>query len=463
MKTCHKPFLTLGLLALLAPAPAQTRTYTAQQAVQDAVLQSDAVAVATAKVDGERAKADETLAQLFPSLTFTGGYARLDTEPYTTTTFDIAEMLPASLVDDPLLGQFFEDIEPTEVRIEFARRDNFQFQMQAQQVIFAGTGLHRQRAMAVAQLHSAREEERAMRHDVAFQAEELFWQLAMARQSLDVTGAAIVTVDSYVSLLETLLEVGLATESDLLTARVQQASLRVDALRAKQGAELAENAFRMIVHVPDGDSIDLDLERDTMPLDRTADEEQLTERARSSRPEARMLEHQMIAAKHGAGAAWATWLPSIALQGNIYLKNPDRALEPNFYWSGDISVGLQWQLWDQGLAISRNRQARAGQRQIAAYQRQLHDGVKLEVEQALGSFREADKLVLAAQEAQHLAQESLRLTELNFREGLARNVDVLEAQTALSKASLDVLMAEASYHIAEAGIRRAIGMDLGEQ
>lgn len=462
MLTARSWTIAVFSLLVLAASAAQARTYTLAEAVDQAVAGSDMVEVARAKTAGEQAKADEALLMFFPSATLTGGYARLDTTPYVDVEFDVAAMMPEDLIDNPLIGPYFEDMEPMTIRMEMARQDNFQFQLQAEQIVFAGTGLHRQRAMAMAQLRSAREEERAVAHEVVYQTEELFWQLAYTREAILVTDSALETVDAYVGLLERFVEVGLATEADLLSAQVQQASLELDSLRAQQGAELAENAFRVLVHAPDGQSIELDLVDGTMPFEMPLEIDALTEVARGERPEARMLQQQGLAARHGAHAALSTWLPAVAFQANIYLKNPDRALEPDWYWSGDLTLGLQWTLWDRGQAISRHRQARAGQRQVAAYQRQLHDGVRLEIEQALSRYREADRQRTVASKAVHLAERSLYLTELNFREGISRNVDVLEAQTALSKARLDELGAESAYRTAEAGLRRAVGLDLEE-
>jgi len=446
--------------ALLTAASAGARTYTLEQAVRQAVAESEMVEVARARTAGERARADEALAMFFPALTLTGGWAHLDTVPYVVTEMDIGVLMPQEILDLMDTLGYDTEFEPTAIEFEMARQDNFQFQLQAEQILFAGTGLHRQRAMAMAQLRSAREQERAATHDVAYQTEEMFWQLAYARMGVRVTDDAIETVDGYVRLLEHFVEVGLATEADLLAAQVQQASLELDAMRASQGAELAENAFRMLVKAPQGEPIELELEQGTMPIDLPLELDELTELARAGRPEARMLEQQGIAARHGSHAALSTWLPAVALQANAYYKNPDRSLEPNWYWSGDITVGLQWTLWDRGLALSRHRQARAGLRQVAAYQRQLHDGVRLEIEQALSAYSEADAQRAVAARQVDLAERSLRLTELNFREGLARNVDVLEAQTALSKAHLDALGAESAFRTAEAGLRRAVGIDL---
>jgi outer membrane protein TolC len=396
---------------------------------------------------------------LFPSLTLSGGYARLDTAPYLEVEFDVATMMPADMIDNPIIGPYFEDMEPALIEMELGRQDNIQFQLQAQQVLFAGTGLHRQRAMAAAELRSAEQEERAARHDAAYEAEAIFWRLALARQAVGVTDEAIVTADTHVRLLETVVDAGLASQADLLAARAQVASLRVEVLRAQQGAELAEGAFRMLLQVPDDEPVELDLHADPLPLELPDQPEELWRLARESRPEAKMLDQQLLVARHGAGAAWASWLPAIVAQANVYAKNPDRQMEPEFYWSADITVGLQWQLWDQGLAISRNRQARAGQARVEAYRRQLRAGIKLQVEQALATLRQAGLQVVAAEEALSLSEQSLDLLRINFEEGLARNVDVMGAQTALSRARLDAFAARTDQAVARAELRRAIGLD----
>ncbi len=454
------PLMALLLATLAVPAAVDARTYTLEEAVGEALRQSDAVDAARAATDVEKAKADEALLMFFPKLVLTGGWAHLDSVPYVEQTVDFAEWLPEDLIENPLFGDMFADMEPVALQLEFGRQDMFQFQLQAEQILFGGTGLHRQRQMALAQLRSAKEEERTAEHEVVHQAEELFWQLALARQAQDVTEEAIETANTHVELLGAFVEVGLASDADLMAARVQLASLRLNALQARQGVDLAEAAFRMVVHVPDGEPIELDTEQGQLPLGMEVEAAALTEIARDSRPEMRVLGEQMTSVRHAAGGAWATWLPGLALQANVYLKNPDRANEPEFYGSADITVGLQWQLWDRGAALTRNRQAKAGMRQIEAYRRQLRDGIKLEIDVAMAAYREADEQRAVAGEAVGLAEESLRLTKLNFGEGVARNVDVLEAQTALSKARLDSLSAETNYRIAVAGLRRATGLDV---
>ena len=420
---------------------------------------SDLVAAAEANTLGQQAAHDGSIAMLFPSLTLSGGYARLDTAPYLEVEFDVASMMPPDMIDNPIIGPYFEDMEPALIEMQLGRQDNFQFQLQAQQVLFAGTGLHRQRAMAAAELRSAWQEERAARHDAAYDAEVAFWRLALARQAEGVTAEAIETAETHVSLLETVVDAGLSSQADLLAARAQLASLRVNVLRAQQGADLAEGAFRMLLQVPDDEAVDLDTEAGPLPLDLPEQPEDVWRLAREARPEAAMLDEQLTVATHGAGAAWASWLPAVVAQANVYAKNPDRQMEPSFYWSADITIGLQWQLWDQGAAISRHRQARAGQARIEAYRRHLRAGIKLQVEQALATDRQAGLQVEAAGEALDLAEQSLALVRINFEEGLARNVDVLTAQTALSRARLDAFAARTDQAVARAELRRAVGLD----
>ncbi len=456
------PFTAWASVLVFSLAGAHTvaaRTYTLKEAVGDAVRQSNSVAAAEAKVAGARAKADEALYMFTPKLNLSGGWAHLDTAPYVDTTIDINALLPEEMTTNPFLEPTLSSMEPQSMRIYMGRQDNFQLQLQAEQILFAGTALYRQRAMALADLHATQEELRSARHDAVYQAEELFWRLALAREAVKVTAEALETAEAHVKLLDSYVKTGVATEADRMSARVQVASLKLTAMQVGQSAEMAENAFRALMHVPDGEPIELDLEEGLLPLDMDVDLDTLVDRARESRPEMRMLDHKRVSTEQAAGATWASWLPAVALQGNVYLKNPDRAIEPNWYWSGDITLGFQWNLWDRGAALNKHRQAMAGLAQIDAYRRQLRDGIQLEIQQAVSTYRQADEQLQVAKEGVSLAEENLRLREVAFEQGVSRSVDVLEAQTSLSKARLDELQAETNYHIAVAGLRRALGID----
>ena len=61
------------------------------------------------------------------------------------------------------------------------------------------------------------------------------------------------------------------------------------------------------------------------------------------------------------------------------------------------------------------------------------------------------------------AQESLRIAELNFAEGLVTTLDVSSAQAALSQSQINYSQALYDYVLAQAELDQAMGIGLEEE
>ncbi len=76
---------------------------------------------------------------------------------------------------------------------------------------------------------------------------------------------------------------------------------------------------------------------------------------------------------------------------------------------------------------------------------------------ALSSLQEAAELAEAAVKVVGQAEESLRLANARYSAGSATQLDVLQAQVALTQARDNQLQANYSYNVALANLRRALG------
>ena len=76
---------------------------------------------------------------------------------------------------------------------------------------------------------------------------------------------------------------------------------------------------------------------------------------------------------------------------------------------------------------------------------------------ALSSLQEATELAEAAQKVVTQAEESLRLANARYNAGTATQLDVLQAQVALTQSRTNQLEANYSYNVAVASVRKAIG------
>jgi outer membrane protein TolC len=102
-------------------------------------------------------------------------------------------------------------------------------------------------------------------------------------------------------------------------------------------------------------------------------------------------------------------------------------------------------------------QARIGLRQQEYRLSQLREAVQVQYEQAFGERARAATAITARQRTVDQAQRVYDLTVLRYDQGLATHLEVSEARLGLLMARSNYAQAVAQYHIADAGLQRALG------
>jgi outer membrane protein TolC len=94
---------------------------------------------------------------------------------------------------------------------------------------------------------------------------------------------------------------------------------------------------------------------------------------------------------------------------------------------------------------------------VDARLRDFDAGVEVEVRQRMAELTSATAAIDAAAVGVRSAAEARRVIAERFSAGVATNMDVLDAQTALLQAELDLTRARASAELARARLQRALG------
>jgi outer membrane protein len=151
------------------------------------------------------------------------------------------------------------------------------------------------------------------------------------------------------------------------------------------------------------------------------------------------------------------YLPDITFFANLNYLYPNRRYERDFYSSWSMGVLAQMNVFDWGRTVYRTRQSRSRLRQIETAGRSLRDAIALDVTETYLSLLEAWNEIEAARENVAQAEENHRVTIGRFKEGLATNTEMLDAQVLLTSARTTRESAMADYLIAQADLARATG------
>ena len=121
------------------------------------------------------------------------------------------------------------------------------------------------------------------------------------------------------------------------------------------------------------------------------------------------------------------------------------------------SGNVTWNIFDGGLTYGNVRQARAQLLQAAVTYEDTRRSIGLAVQDALSRLRQSLELVNSQRENVGKAEESVRLSRARLSAGAGTQLDVLNAQVALSQAQVTELQARYSYVVALGDLRRVTG------
>ena len=123
---------------------------------------------------------------------------------------------------------------------------------------------------------------------------------------------------------------------------------------------------------------------------------------------------------------------------------------------------MQIPIFDGLATRARVKQAKSGLRQIQIGMEQLKDGIGLEVRAAFFGFQESKELLKAQEETVQQAEESLRIANLRYENGMITNIELMDAELAFTQAQTNRFNALHDYIIAIAKLEKATASKLIE-
>jgi outer membrane protein TolC len=237
--------------------------------------------------------------------------------------------------------------------------------------------------------------------------------------------------------------------------------MRID---ARNAAEVALTTLDSLIGLPLDTDVDLTTTAESqvsrLPAPADDSEESPVERALASRPELKSADLRIKASEWGVKAARAGYYPQVFLSGNYYYLRPNPRILPTldrFKGTWDLGVSVSFDLWNWGQTKSQTEQAKAQLAQARDARKLLEDQTVLEVTQCRLALSRAGEKVRVAGQAVGQADENFRVSRERFRQGVALNADVLDAEVALLQARLNRTQAAIDLALAQARLEKALG------
>ena len=304
------------------------------------------------------------------------------------------------------------------------------------------------------ELNSARQVDQ-----VDFDVARAWTDLAKAREFRELLERALETTRAHVQLARDFHETGFIVSSEVLRAEVYLAEMEEQALRARNGARLALAALNFHLGLDQGSERELG-ELPALPAT-GEDLETWAARAQAGRQDLAAARKQLKAGELEPWVAAAAFAPTVGLQAGYDWY--DDTLFGTAEGSYSIKAALTLNVFRGGSDRARHARARHDARAGRQDVERFAEGIGLEVRQAWGDVDSAHLRHQAATQALAAARENLRVVEERFREGVARMIDLLDAETAGRGAEARELAARYDSHMAWFQLRHAAGLPVLEQ
>jgi len=461
-------FAVSVILALFAAftwvSEAPARTLTLQESMDIALAENLSVKAADEKVEVAKQKVSEARAAFMPVLSASGSYTYFGELPTMEFDLDLSAMgLSPEILQMMSGGQEpAGESEPSE--IPMGEEDTYKVGVSLQQPIFTWGKICNNYKQSKLSLEATKQELEAVKQQVILDVTTTFYGVLLTEKLAKVTEMAVAQVEAHVKTAQDLVDAGVATNFDLLRAKVQLANINSQHIKVKNGLKLTKNGLKNLIGMDLDAQISVEGELTYHPLELAL--EPLLESALANRPELKQLQLQEQIGGKFVSLAAAGNKPNLALIGNYdYQSNADKL--------GDVFDGDEWKnTWNVTLALqipifdglatrARVKQAKSGLRQVQIGKGQLSAGIGLEVRAVFFGFQEAKELLKVQGETVQQAEENLRIANLRYKNGMITNIEFMDAELAFTQAQTNRFNALHDYAIAIAKLEKASACKLG--
>lgn len=449
-----KTWLLLAGLVLTA-ITGMAEEYSLQQAVDIALKNNPSIQVSRERITAAQGQLETIRGNLVPQLSASGSMVRLNSlidmkmgqtyylpvlDGTHIPTGDVVPMSSAAITSDKVGNTYTGKIS-------------------ASWPIYTGGKIWQGYQISRLNLKAADQSYDSARAAVTFTAKQVYYDLLLAQSAYAVTREAVTSIERHVERVNALYQNGMVSRYDLLRAEVQLSNLQPQLIRMQNAADLSRQAFNMALNrkLESPVSLSDSMEYFAVEIDSAA----LVAKALDLRPEFRSLALRQKMAERARLISYSGYQPTVALFTDYsYSKGSGFSGSDEWNKNWDVGVSASWPLFDGGSGLGRIKEAKANLRQLLLIKQQAEDGLRLEVSAGYLTLKANEKTIFSQQRSVEQAQEALKIARARYESGQATNLDVLDAQLALTQAQTNRIQAVHDYLVSLAKLEKAVGAAL---
>jgi outer membrane protein TolC len=441
MNTGHITIALVSLLVSLVITPPLESQETAprrlslESAVQLAMKYNPELKIARLEVEKSNARVVEAWGTALPSVDLSGIYTRTIKSPI-----------------------FFVNINGQQQTFELGFPHALNMSLAGKQILFNGAVIA---GIGAAKVYSQLAKDLYVGKQVATvtNVRKAYYGTLLAREVVDLMRSSLRNAEDNLKNVVLMRNQGIVSEYDELRASVQVENLRPLVIQSENNYELAIDALRNAVGVDRDLKFEISDSLTFVPTDESliAGAQEL---ALESNPNLSAINRQIDLNGAVVSAERSNYLPTIAAFGQYQYqsaKNEFTFGTKDLIASSQVGLSLSMNLF-QGLQTNaRVEQAQLEELKSEEQRVSLERTLRTGVQSTIGNLRQARKRVEAQEKTVETAERGYKIVTTRFLSSSATQLEVNDAQLALTQAKVNRIQAVYDYLVASADLDQLIG------
>jgi len=278
---------------------------------------------------------------------------------------------------------------------------------------------------------------------IIYKVTEAYYQVLQTEGIKRVSAQAVKQMQAHLESSEALLKEGMIAPIDLNRIKSQLSNLEHNLIKAENGHKLTMYNLNSIIWIDLNTELVLENNLSYEPCEINL--EQALLQAKENRPEIMNIAQQRRIMEEMVDVAKSNRKPQVMFRAESGIVG----------WQAVIVA--EYSFLDGGVNKAKINQAEINLAQVDQSEQQVQQLIEFEVRSAYLNMKEAEKLIKVAKEGIKNSQESFRIAQIKYNEGIATNTEVIDAQSTLIEAETNHLNALYDYNINRAALVKAMG------
>jgi outer membrane protein len=425
-----------------SPVPVENgvRSLTLEQAVSSALTNNRDLRTSKLEVDKAEARVNEAIGFALPTLDLQASYTRALKKP----VFYLPDF------QNPSSGRI--------IPIEIGSTHQFDMTLTAEQTLF-NSAVFIGMGTAQTYLDVTRELYRAKKVETIARVRKAFYGVLVSSAVLDMMKENLKNAEENLKNVQLLAAQGLVSEYDQLRAEVGLENIRPEVIKSENNYRLSVNNLKIMMGTPYEEDVTIVGTLEFEPVD-----EGVLASAISSvlheNPSLQALRHQVEVNDAIVSVEQSDYLPKLSAFGNYQYtaqNNIFRLSLPDFIGSSVVGLRLSMNVFNGLQTNARVEQAKIDLQKSKEMIVETENSLQTSVESVLFQLKRARERVEAQRRTVEQAEKGYRIATTRFTTGSGTQLEVNDAQLALTQARVNRIEAVYDYLVASADLDQFLG------